>query len=325
MITYNHEPFIKQAIEGVLNQNTNFDLELVIGEDCSTDNTRNICQEFAQKYKQIELLITENNLGMMPNFIRTLQACKGKYIALCEGDDYWTDPLKLQKQVDFLEANPDFSICYHKVKILINNRLVKDFITNNTKSESTINDIAEKNYIHTSTVLFRNGLIKEFPNWIYSSPMGDYPLYILLAQYGKIKYIDSIMSVYRVHNGGVWSQRDKDNIELYKRTIAVNELMIIYFNDDVKNILIYNLSLLYLDLSEVYLKQNEYELSLNAFIKSTEFSYVALHKRYYKYKIFGSKFKNILNNRHVFSPGLKKIIKRLTNRLLMKDEITKIE
>jgi len=107
-ITYNHEPYIAEAIEGVLMQKCSFPIELVIGEDCSTDNTRKICEEYANKSELIKLLPTETNLGMMPNFIRTLQSCTGKYIAMCEGDDYWTDPLKLQKQVDFLEANAEY-------------------------------------------------------------------------------------------------------------------------------------------------------------------------------------------------------------------------
>lgn len=111
MITYNHESYIKQAIDSVLMQKCNFAFELVIGEDCSTDNTFKICQELAKNNPQIKLLPSISNLGMMPNFIRTLEACEGKYIAICEGDDYWTDPLKLQKQVDFLGANEEYGLC----------------------------------------------------------------------------------------------------------------------------------------------------------------------------------------------------------------------
>ena len=112
MITYNHEPYIRQAIEGVLMQETFFNIELVIGEDCSTDKTRSICEEYADKFPdKINLLPTEGNLGMMPNFMRTLEARTGKYIALCEGDDYWTDSLKLQKQLDFLEENEECVVC----------------------------------------------------------------------------------------------------------------------------------------------------------------------------------------------------------------------
>lgn len=121
MITYGHEKYIRQAIEGVLMQQGDFDLELVIANDCSPDNTDAVVQDVLSHHSNahwIRYVRHEKNIGMMPNFIFALQQAKGKYIALCEGDDYWTDPCKLQKQVDFLEANPDYSICWTKYKVL---------------------------------------------------------------------------------------------------------------------------------------------------------------------------------------------------------------
>src|SRR6516164_8232942 len=113
MITYNHGKYISEAIESIVSQKTNFEFELVIGEDCGPDDTRAICEQYAAKYPDIiNLLPSDKNYGPMGNTIRVMYACTGKYVALCEGDDYWTDPYKLQKQVDFLEANPDFSICF---------------------------------------------------------------------------------------------------------------------------------------------------------------------------------------------------------------------
>ncbi|MRS04686.1 glycosyltransferase, partial [bacterium] len=110
MITYNHGPYIRQAIEGILKQKCSFPFEIIIGEDCSSDNTAEICREYASEYQIIKLLPSGTNLGMLPNFFRTIDACSGKYIAFCEGDDYWTDPGKLGKQADFLEMNPDFGM-----------------------------------------------------------------------------------------------------------------------------------------------------------------------------------------------------------------------
>src|SRR5215831_15832736 len=115
VITYNHEEYIAEALEGVLKQVTDFPFEVVIGEDKSADRTREICESYAAKYPQIRILPPEENMGMMKNFWRTWKACQGKYIAYLEGDDYWTDPLKLQKQVDFLEANPGYSTCFHNI------------------------------------------------------------------------------------------------------------------------------------------------------------------------------------------------------------------
>ena len=120
MITYNHEAFIAEAIEGVVMQKTTFPFELVIGEDCSTDNTRAICIEYQKKYPDIiRLRLPEKNQGMMLNWINNIESGHGKYIALCDGDDYWTDPYKLQKQVDFMEVNPDFALCSHSVYTLM--------------------------------------------------------------------------------------------------------------------------------------------------------------------------------------------------------------
>lgn len=116
-ITYNHEPYIRKCIEGVLMQQVNFPIEFIIAEDCSTDGTLTICKEYAEKYPDlIQLITSDNNVGAIANERRAMKAAKGKYIAFCEGDDYWTDPLKLQKQVDFLEDHPEYSVTFHRCK-----------------------------------------------------------------------------------------------------------------------------------------------------------------------------------------------------------------
>lgn len=114
-VTYNHEPFIARCIEGVLMQKVNFPIEFIIAEDCSTDGTRTICQMYAEKHPDlIHLITSECNVGANANEFRALQEAKGKYIAYCEGDDFWTDQMKLQRQVDFLESHPDYSVCFHR-------------------------------------------------------------------------------------------------------------------------------------------------------------------------------------------------------------------
>ena len=116
-ITYNHEPFIAKTIEGVLMQQVIFPIELILAEDCSTDGTRDICRRYAEQYPELIRLITsESNVGAVANERRAMLAARGKYIAFCEGDDYWTDPLKLQKQVGFLESHPDYSVTFHRCK-----------------------------------------------------------------------------------------------------------------------------------------------------------------------------------------------------------------
>ena len=183
MITYNHENFIREAINGVLIQKTDFPIELIIGEDCSTDNTRKIVAEYALKYPDIiQPLLPEKNLGMMKNSIETMQAASGKYIALCEGDDYWTDPYKLQKQVDFLEANEDFAICFHKANVINDETQLKifeqpDYCENRILSER---DLLKNNPIATASVVFHQKFINTIPSWYNKSPFGDYALYLII-------------------------------------------------------------------------------------------------------------------------------------------------
>ena len=216
--TYQHANYIKQCLEGILMQKTTFPFEILLGEDNSTDGTREICLEYAKKYpKKIRLFLhaRENNIKIngQPtgrfNFVYNLFIAKGKYIALCEGDDYWTDPLKLQKQVDFLEANPEFSICYHNVDILNDNNLRPSFLNRSKNTVFSINDLANSNLIHTPSVVYRNLLI-DLPNWLNKSPVGDYPLHMLHAEKGKIFCIAETMGVYR-ENVGIWSTNKKNN------------------------------------------------------------------------------------------------------------------
>ncbi|MDN5292277.1 MAG: hypothetical protein PWQ06_2516 [Anaerophaga sp.] len=205
MITYNHERYIAQAIEGVLMQKTNFKIELVIGEDCSTDNTAQIIKEYEKKYPQIiKPRFNQTNLGVIPNMIKTLNECTGKYIALCEGDDYWTDPYKLQKQVDFLEKNPDHIMCFTNVSWCNeNNKIIKN---------RAIPLKEDKTYIHsdmpilapTLTRLFRNIKLKEIP--LKENFIGfDAFLLIWQSNFGKIKYINEVTANYRIQSTGIWS------------------------------------------------------------------------------------------------------------------------
>jgi len=268
-ITYNHEDYIDHALKGAIAQKTDFDYEIVVGEDCSVDRTRTIVDKYAIKYPAfIKVITSEKNLGAIPNFIRTLNACQGKYIALCEGDDYWTDPLKLQKQVDFLEANHDFAICFHNARKLIqetgdDSRL---FFNNPPKDVFTIMDIIEKNFIPTLTCVYRNKLFKEFPDWYYDAFPGDWPLHILNAQFGKIKYIDEIMGVYRIHEGGAVSM-GKNLIYNYERYIKTFEA--IEKGDEIKqkNIIACVISNFYLELSKLYVNEKNYTKAKNTILK----------------------------------------------------------
>ena len=212
MITYNQEKFIAQAIDSILMQKVDFDYEIVIGEDCSTDNTRQIVIDYKKKYPdKIRLLLPKNNLGMHINLINTYKACKGEYIAVLEGDDYWISPDKLKKQVDFLDDNYDCAICFNNSLIFWedNHREPAIFLHNQSKI-STLENLLTQNFISTPSVMYRGGLINNFPNWYYEQGMGDWTFHILNAQHGKIGYIDEVMSAYRVHKTGVWSSKSRE-------------------------------------------------------------------------------------------------------------------
>lgn len=223
VITYNHKDYIKQCIEGILMQKTNFDFEIIIGDDLSTDGTREIVEEYGRLYPHlIKLnLRTERGLGIpgKENFVSTFEMCKGEFITLCDGDDYWTDPLKLQKQVDFLEQNEDYVLCFHPVEILkLDGSLVEDFITKVPENYETQETLARGvNFIHTPSAVFRN-VIRNLPPEFALSPIGDYFLYMLLTAHGKIKMLPNNMAVYRygvgVHSLLETSQKHRDWIEM---------------------------------------------------------------------------------------------------------------
>lgn len=204
--TYNHEKYIAQAIDSALMQKTDFNFEIVIGEDCSADGTLEIISSYKNIYPDIIRIITSGkNVGAQINAIRTLGACNGKYIAICDGDDYWTDPYKLQKQVDFLEVNKECVICHHNIEMISENTGKKK-LYNNFDGDKIYNqnELLRKNTIATCSIIFRNlGIVKNLPAWSINCPIGDIVLTALLTQNGNIGYINEVMGVYRRRSGGI--------------------------------------------------------------------------------------------------------------------------
>lgn len=203
LITYNQEEFIAECIEGMVNQKTDFSFEIVIGEDCSTDGTRAICKQYKEKYPElIRLILPESNLGMMGNWINTINSCESKYIAICEGDDYWIDENKLQKQVDFLENNPDYTLCSTASQLLA--QIYGHYYNVDIKKDTlTTRDLLEEDWgIMTATIVFRKDAL-QMPDWFKKVKNGDYSLQLLVSLNGKIKCLPNYTSVYRQHAGGI--------------------------------------------------------------------------------------------------------------------------
>ena len=205
-------------------QQTTFKVEILIQDDASADKTAAIVREYEKKFPQLikTTCQTENQFFKKPKTSEYIKppARKGKYIALCEGDDYWTDPLKLQKQVSFLEANPDFAICHHNMQVVYVEITKESHLSNSAgqKEVTTIADLAEGNYIFTASAISRYGLFGDYPEWLSKCQVGDYPTHMLNAQFGKIKYISDVMGVYRVHKEGYWEHKD----EIYRRSIWID-------------------------------------------------------------------------------------------------------
>lgn len=217
MITYNHEPFIEAAVNSALMQQTDFDVEIVIGDDCSSDHTRELLTGLQRSHpERIRLFLRDENIGMLRNFAETLTACRGEYVALLEGDDYWTDPLKLQKQADFLDAHPICATCHHNALRVVEGEGDTSVLCHPRRLSrwQSLDDLMSQNPIVTCTAMFRQGLFGEFPDWFFQSRMGDWPLHILNAQHGRIGYLDEVMAAYRIHSGSKWSQQARlDDLE----------------------------------------------------------------------------------------------------------------
>lgn len=211
--TYNMEAYIGEAIESWLAQETSFPIEIIISDDGSTDGTCDVVRSYIEKHPNIRLIST-GHIGKMPNFIRSLKESKGKYVALCDGDDYWIDTHKLQKQFDFMESHPEFSECFTNSYVINTwsgeQKIAKTQIWDEATTEGLLkhrdNDNVQMSPGHTSTFFFRNQFIQEYPKWMYGDVMTDFPLYMLMSRYGKAKFINEITSVYRHRLDGVSSK-----------------------------------------------------------------------------------------------------------------------
>ena len=223
-LTYNHERYVRDALESFVNQKTNFRYEVLVHDDASTDHTAQIIREYAAKYPDVirPILQTENQYSKQvdigPTFVRP--CVRGKYIASCEGDDYWCDDNKLQKQVDFLEAHPEYAACVHDTKILDcrTGEMNHGMYGGETDRDLTFKEIV--NYsgacFHTSSVMAR----REFfwtPEALQMHEFGDYPRAVYLRLEGKVRYLKDAMSVYRKFSEGSWTVRNQCDMTREKR------------------------------------------------------------------------------------------------------------
>ena len=227
MVTYNQEAYVRAALDSILMQQVDFEYEIVIGEDYSTDRTRDIVTEYQQRYgAKFRPLFHATNMGVSRNWEFTMQQCRGTYVALLEGDDYWTNPHKLQKQVDFLESHPDFSMCFHNAKVVYEggeSPPASHLMTQAQQAEFTLDDITKDWHIATGSVLYRRALMPDLPTWVHDSVVVDLPLLSILASRGRVGFLNEEMSVYRVNSGGV-SQTARKEVYLLRLVRMYSQL-----------------------------------------------------------------------------------------------------
>ena len=224
--TYNQRDYIGKCIEGFLAQKVNFPIEIIIHDDASTDGTAEIVRKYAQKYPDIikPILQTENQYskkaGVWKNFI--YPKAQGKYFADCEGDDYWTDPNKIQKQVEFLESHPEYSACAHRCKNFNcqNNVFTESFPSIEKEKDFSLDEIiiGGGGLLGTNTIVYTRAFLDDLnEDYWKASPVGDFPQMLSLAKRGKIHYFPDEMSVYRLFVKGSWSSTTLTGPEAYNR------------------------------------------------------------------------------------------------------------
>lgn len=220
-ITYNHEKFIGQTIESLLAQKVNFEYEIIIADDSSTDNTQSIIREYAKNNKSIVSVLRKKNLGVQKNLIDSFTRTRGQYVILCEGDDFWTDPTKLQSQVDFLDSHPEYSLTFHQAEVFSEDEKghIKSLYFSPDKrntGEVSAKTLLAGNIMPTNTVLYRKP--KEGYSELNEKVMPfDWYLHAFHAKHGKIHFVSTVMAKNRRHAGGVWSASRKKTGEIWTR------------------------------------------------------------------------------------------------------------
>ena len=274
IITYNHRNYIARAIDSVLRQQVDFPYEIIIGDDCSTDGTQAILRDYQQKYPDIIQLILHptryRGVAGRLNNVTNLYACRGQYIAMLDGDDYWISVDKLAKQVSFLDRHPDYAITFHDTLFVSDDESFSPYNQSETLdmltpgATYTYRDVVEGWFIQTSTLLYRNHLIGEFPKWFWHVYSADYAIQLLVARHGKIKYLEHIKGARLISN--------QSFTVMYNTTLAHNRLRIDefkIFRRNLPNFSVGNrIGKFYFRRALLYLKAKRYLRALTCLIRS---------------------------------------------------------
>ncbi len=225
LTTYNHERFLAEAIEGVLDQQTSFPFELLVAEDHSTDGTRAIALDYARRHSDlIRLSLRDRNLGAGENYRRAIDEVRGEYVAWLDGDDYWTASDKLEKQVALLDRNPDLVSCGHHAKTVYPDRVMPSRLSSPELGRSRLatDDFLGASLIPSLSLVIRKRVLSSLPRWIYEFESCDWLTHIFSSLQGDVGFLSDVMGVYRVHEGGIWSVRNRceqlvEELKVYDR------------------------------------------------------------------------------------------------------------
>lgn len=232
VITYNHEKYIRQALDGVLMQKTDFAFEVVIADDCSQDSTPEILRGYQSRHPELRILPSERNVGITRNYKRGLDACRGEYIAVLEGDDFWISPRKLELLHAFLQQHPECPFCFHRVIRLEEgsdeSAVHPKFPPGAQPGPLTAGRLAGENFIgNVSSCMYRHNAVAGLEPGLWNMEVREWLFNIVVAQQGPIGYVPEILSVYRAHPGGVWSRQTaaEQKTELLKLIDVYNEYL----------------------------------------------------------------------------------------------------
>lgn len=297
-ITYLHEKYIKQALESMIRQKTNFKFEILISDDCSPDKSSDIIQDYANKYPDLIVYIKrDKNIGARKNSTDLLKRARGKYLAFNEGDDYWIDDKKLQVQVDYLEKTPDCAICFHQVKVIDENdsKIINFFPGKQSKSIFTTEDFVQRNYIQTNSLVFRKNTlgISVLPDERIMP--GDWYRHILNTLLGDAHLLPRVMSVYRKHSGGIWSSQRQDlhkiwglnevvffnsidkqlkyiyHSDFFTKKISIFKVCFFHFYNTDQRYKIFELCMINTDLTNYFFKHHKIKIQINESLNYNDF------------------------------------------------------
>lgn len=233
VVTYNQEHCIDRALTGVMAQRGDFDIEVVVANDASTDSTLSHIRKWQEEFPEsIKVINHEKNVGFQKNYLSAVKAATGKYLCMCDADDYWIDRHKLQRQMAYMESHPECAVVFHRIVNVYEQTGVKTLSNGGQKTDSDMVDLSRRNFITNLSVMYRRELVpaESLPEWLGEVSLPDYAYHMLYAAHGKIHYIPRPMGVYSKNAVGAWSLSGR--VRQYEMALDVRRRLMDYFGEE---------------------------------------------------------------------------------------------